>query len=843
MAIYAWDHWNNNVLLGGDAGEEFLGGDGNDIIIAGVGDDTLRGQADNDILFGDGGEDTVQGGDGNDEITGGGNDDSHDELFGGSGDDTLHYSGEDHYDGDCGFDTFSADGMGYLLRRRQRAGQTAARSKAFASTSSTAWRSGAAAAPLPRISTSTACSASASATPSSSRSSSTTSPRSATISPATTAPTPFWFRRRRHPGRPRRGGRVLRRERTDTVEYGSGSTGTGVNVDLERGTGLIGDAEGDTYSSIENIRGSRQLDALYGNDSANAIFGREGNDYIEGRGGADVLDGGEGEDTVLYTSSPLGVSIDLGRRRQLFGDAASDSLRNMRACHRVGIRRRHRRQQRRQPPRRRRRQRPHRRRLRRRHPDRRRQHRYRQLLKPGSTGTFLSLETIRIVLGEEGHDGTATRTSPIRRPSTTSVVETDTLIGFENVRGSNRGETIIGNSGVNTIEGRGGNDTIDGGRGNDMLNGGDATDTVSFESWDPAAGELVNRLESIRIDLGAVGAQGSATWSLTGIMVVESDTLAGFENVRGSNRAETIIGNAGTNVLQGRGGNDVLQGGAGSDTLDGGAGSDFASYEGNAVGVTVMLGLNGADGQAIEFGLVSGQPTAVSVDTLRSIENVRGSITRDSITGNEQGNILDGRDGADTLTGGGGDDTYLVDNAGETILENGGQGIDTVRTSVSYTLTSGADVELVATTNDAGTAALTLFGNQNGNVVQGNNGNNLIGGGNGNDELIGLGGQDRFLFNTALDGASNVDVLSDFNVADDTIALDAAIFNTLGSGVEAGEFVIGTAALDANDRIIYNSQTGDLLFDRDGVGGATAIQFAEVTPGLALTHLDFMLFL
>ena len=53
--------------------------------------------------------------------------------------------------------------------------------------------------------------------------------------------------------------------------------------------------------------------------------------------------------------------------------------------------------------------------------------------------------------------------------------------------------------------------------------------------------------------------------------------------------------------------------------------------------------------------------------------------------------------------------------------------------------------------------------------------------------------------------------------------------------------MIGVAALYANDRIIYNSQTGDLLFDRDGVGGAAAIQFADVAPALALTNLDFLI--
>jgi serralysin len=764
MAIYAWDHWGNNVLVGEDASEEFLGGDGNDIIIADSGNDTLRGQNDNDILFGDAGEDTLEGGAGNDELSGGAD---HDELFGGSGDDTLYFSGEDHYDGDSGHDTFSAEAIGYIaaggiawsatithgslgsgIRMDLENGVAELRNTTGAATEDF-YLEGVLGIGLGDA-------------------------EFVSIEEYELTNSGDYFAGDNSADTIRGlGGNDILEGRggadeffggtgTDTVEYGSAGfdpvTGSGVNVDLERGTGLIGDAEGDTYDSIENIRGSGRVDALYGTDQANTILGRDGDDFIEGRGGADILDGGAGEDTALYTSSTSGVSIDLRQELQSLGDAASDRLRsiehvdgsafgdtivgNSGVNHLNGS-----------------------------DGDDRIDGGFgNDILMGGQNTDTVSFETwdptglvlvenIRIQLGEGSQQGTATRSAMNFSTFTFSVVETDTLLGFENVRGSNRAETIIGNSGVNTIEGRGSSDTIDGGRGNDTLDGGDGTDTASFESWDPAAGELTNRLESIRIELGAVGGQGSATWSLTGITVVESDTLFGFENVRGSNRAETIVGNAGDNTIEGRGGNDVI----------------------------------------------------------------------------------DGRGGADTMRGGLGDDTYLVDNAADAITENGGQGIDTVRTSVNFTLTSGADVEFLTTTNDGGTAALTLLGNGSGNIVRGNNGNNVIGGGNGDDDLTGLGGQDRFLFDTALDAANNIDVITDFNVADDTIVLSSAVFTGLGSGVDSNEFVIGTAALDASDRIIYNSQTGDLLFDRDGVGGVAAIQFAEVTPGLALTHLDFLL--
>jgi Ca2+-binding RTX toxin-like protein len=137
--------------------------------------------------------------------------------------------------------------------------------------------------------------------------------------------------------------------------------------------------------------------------------------------------------------------------------------------------------------------------------------------------------------------------------------------------------------------------------------------------------------------------------------------------------------------------------------------------------------------------------------------------------------------------------------------------------------------------------AINLVGNGAGNEVRGNNGGNLINGGDGNDVLTGLGGQDFFEFNTALNAATNVDAITDFTVADDTIRLQNGVFTGLTAGtLGANQFVIGAAAQDADDRIVYDDTNGALFFDVDGAGGAAAVRFATVSAGLALTNNDFL---
>jgi len=326
-------------IHGGSGDDELLGGDGWDIIAGGGGDDTLRGQYDDDWLYGEGGDDNLNGGVGNDHLYGG---TGFDELHGSYGHDVLYYSGAGIYEGGDGSDTFDAHysewqyfgyypfnpGVGnYADEPAFAAGPLTNEGLLIDLESNVLEERGTGAATEDFY-----------------------APGAAPIGSGDTEMrsieaynlTDFgdYFAGDNTPDSisgnggddiiEGRGGAdyIHGGDGSDTVEYGS--AGAGVDVDLERGTGLMSDAEGDTYERIENIRGTSFVDALYGNDAANTILGRAGIDFLEGRGGADVLDGGAGEDTVMYTSSAFGVNVNLARTtEQFFGDAAGDILRDI----------------------------------------------------------------------------------------------------------------------------------------------------------------------------------------------------------------------------------------------------------------------------------------------------------------------------------------------------------------------------------------------------------------------------------------------------------------------------------------------------------------------------------
>jgi serralysin len=246
------------------------------------------------------------------------------------------------------------------------------------------------------------------------------------------------------------------------------------------------------------------------------------------------------------------------------------------------------------------------------------------------------------------------------------------------------------------------------------------------------------------------------------------------------------------------------------------------------------------------------------------IENAQGGSGSDAIYGNAAKNklignggndILNGGLGADKMHGGLGNDTYTVDAGGDVVLEGEGQGIDLVKSKVSFTL--GNNVERLTLTGrgaidgTGNNAANLITGNGSANVLSGRGANDTIKGGAGADDLHGGAGNDRltggsgaddFYFDTGLSGSMNVDRITDFSGADDSIYLDRSIFRAISTDgpLSAAAFRLGAAAADAEDRIIYDSATGKIYYDADGSGAGAKVLFAQVTAGTTLTNADFI---
>ncbi len=292
-----------------------------------------------------------------------------------------------------------------------------------------------------------------------------------------------------------------------------------------------------------------------------------------------------------------------------------------------------------------------------------------------------------------------------------------------------------------------------------------------------------------------------------------------------------INGGAGEDTLLGGNSNETFIGGAGGDVISGGGGFDYVSFAGGS-GVTLSL-----TDPSLNIGDALG-------DQYDGIEGLIGSSANDVLVGDAFANVLNGGPGSDFLQGLGGNDTYFVDNSSDTVREAIGGGTDNVRTSASFTLDTTDAVEVLQTRNAAAITAINLTGNQFANTIIGNAGSNVINGSLGHDKLFGGGGNDFFEFRNSLSTATNLDRILDYNVAADTIRLKTGIFPGVATGTLAvAAFHIGPAPADASDRVVYNSATGALIFNSNGnAAGGVIGQFATLSPGLALTNADFVVF-
>ncbi|HMV21353.1 MAG TPA: calcium-binding protein, partial [Rhodocyclaceae bacterium] len=174
----------------------------------------------------------------------------------------------------------------------------------------------------------------------------------------------------------------------------------------------------------------------------------------------------------------------------------------------------------------------------------------------------------------------------------------------------------------------------------------------------------------------------------------------------------------------------------------------------------------------------------------------------------------------------------VIDDAGDTITDTGG--VDTVQSSLAFTLGTGLE-KLILT----GSADLDGTGNAGANTLIGNDGANVLTGGLGNDVLWGGLGNDQFVFSSALNGATNVETVMDF-AGGDLLVLDDGIFSALAGGVTDGNLRVGAGAVAAttsDHHLIYNTTTGNLYYDADGLGGSAATLFAHLNQdGLPASH-------
>jgi Ca2+-binding RTX toxin-like protein len=306
-------------------------------------------------------------------------------------------------------------------------------------------------------------------------------------------------------------------------------------------------------------------------------------------------------------------------------------------------------------------------------------------------------------------------------------------------------------------------------------------------------------------------------------------------NLTGNETGQTLQGNNGANTLRGGGGADTMVGHDGNDTYFVDNASDRvieAAGEGDDR-VYSSASYSLGTGQSVEYLSVNSIVATTAI-------SLAGNALGQTLQGNNGANALDGRGGADTMIGHDGDDRYYVDSSGDRVIEAAGGGNDTVYASVSYSLGTGPEVELLRTNASTATTAINLAGNEFGQTLQGNSGANALNGHGGNDVLYGYGGNDTFVFTDALNASSNVDTIADFSVADDRIWLDDAIFQALSTGaLSSAEFRTGAAASDGNDRIVYNDANGWLSYDADGNGAQAQIHFATLDAHLALAAGDF----
>lgn len=405
-------------------------------------------------------------------------------------------------------------------------------------------------------------------------------------------------------------------------------------------------------------------------------------------------------------------------------------------------------------------------------------------------------------------------------------LENLTLTGNAAINGTGNelDNILLGNAAKNTLSGGAGNDTLDGGASVDNLLGGNGDDTYIVDLL--ARGTGVKATVALQDTITEKKGEGDHDTLVLRVSdevsalldrATTATTLTLGANLEDFDASETgslklnLTGNAADNVLIGNDADNVLNGGVGIDTLIGGLGSDTYVLDNLAElerintygGVTHQD--QGNDTLRIAFkGGTTLDPVLIDLGAqtgLAEVENVQ--ITGAgvfSVIGNALDNILDSGKTANILSGGLGDDTYIITHNATQVIENVGEGVDTIVAAFSANLNNYDNVENLTL---AGKAPINATGNDGANTLTGNDGANVLDGGAGADILIGGKGNDTYIVDDEGD-----EVIEKASEGIDTIK--ASISFNLNDAEHVENLILtGTGDLDATGNDLANTLTGN----------------------------------
>ncbi|MDH4583202.1 tandem-95 repeat protein, partial [Pseudomonas sp. BN415] len=467
-------------------------------------------------------------------------------------------------------------------------------------------------------------------------------------------------------------------------------------------------------------------------------------------------------------------------------------------------------------------------------------------------------------------------------------------IGADFLLGGGGNDILLGGAGDDSVSGGDGNDLIDGGAGNDNMAGGLGDDIYVVAQAGDVVGEALGEgNDTVRAAISYTLGENLENLELTGASGLSGTGNALDNRLTGNSGSNTLDGGAGNDWLAGRQGNDTYLFGQGSghDVIDnsGGLASDLDSIRLTNLNIA-QIRLTRMGNDLVLTVIATGETLTVSqhfldadhaIDRIQFADGTRWTGTQilanlfyppatptegddilqgnpdddqlqglggnDTLLGNGGNDRLDGGTGADRMEGGLGNDTYVIDEFADLVVEALNGGDDTVESSIDYTLGSNVErLTLLGDANLAGTGntlANTLIGNAGDNRLDGGAGNDLVQGGAGNDTLIGGAGNDTLTGDDGddqLDGGDGIDTLQG-GAGNDSL-LGGASNDSLAGG-DGNDLLDGGAGSDTmagggGDDTYVVAQATDIVNEGAGAGSDTVRVSIAYTLGANLENLE-----